>query len=33
MSVVSENSQRSGIFFAIAAFAIFATHDALIKHL
>ncbi len=28
-----QSSQRSGVLLAVAAFAIFATHDALIKHL
>lgn len=30
---MAANSQRSGIFMAIAAFALFASHDALIKFL
>lgn len=33
MNTASHNAPRSGILIAIAAFAIFATHDALIKHL
>ena len=33
MSSPDSSSQRSGVLIAIAAFAVFASHDALIKHL